>query len=51
MIEVTGDAVAGRGRLAEVLALRGGIAAPEAPFVIAEEVERFRTWIATVTPP
>jgi hypothetical protein len=26
MIEVTGDAVAGRGRLAEVIALRGGIA-------------------------
>ena len=31
---MTGDAVAGRGRLAEVIGLRGGTAAPEAPFVI-----------------
>src|SRR5260370_27946199 len=28
------DAGAGRGRLAQVLATRGGLAAPEAPFVI-----------------
>src|SRR5215813_13715576 len=34
MTEKTGDAVAGRGRLAEVIGLRGGTAAPEAPFVI-----------------
>src|SRR6201990_1517640 len=35
MTEMTGDAAtAGRGRLAEVIALRGGTAAPEAPFVI-----------------
>jgi len=35
MTEITGNvATAGRGRLAEVIALRGGKAAPEAPFVI-----------------
>src|SRR5215467_1257235 len=35
MSEMTGSAApAGRGRLAEVIALRGGKAAPEAPFVI-----------------
>ena len=51
MLEVTGDAGAGRGRLAEVIALRGGNAAPESAFVIAEEVERFRTWIDTGSPP
>jgi hypothetical protein len=35
MTEMTGNvATAGRGRLAEVIALRGGTAAPEAPFVI-----------------
>ena len=35
MTEMSGSvARAGRGRLAEVLALRGGEAAPEAPFVI-----------------
>jgi hypothetical protein len=35
MTETTGSvATAGRGRLAEVIALRGGTAAPEAPFVI-----------------
>src|SRR5262249_24427564 len=35
MTETTGSvATAGRGRLAEVVALRGGKAAPEAPFVI-----------------
>src|SRR5215510_4867712 len=35
MTEMTGNVVtAGRGRLAEVIALRGGKAAPEAPFVI-----------------
>ena len=35
MTETTGSvATAGRGRLADVIALRGGMAAPEAPFVI-----------------
>jgi Ferritin-like len=35
MTEMTGSvASAGRGRLAEVIAWRGGKAAPEAPFVI-----------------
>src|SRR5690242_3406865 len=33
-IDPDGNAQAGRGRLAQVIATRGGLAAPEAPFVI-----------------
>jgi hypothetical protein len=39
---------AGKGRFAEVIASRGGLAAPEAPFVIGHreaQVDTFQSWI------
>jgi len=39
------DAAAGQGKLAQVIATRGGLAAPEAPFVIEHrEALIYRYW-------